>query len=255
MIWPPCGTVLTGGLHDDLTTMWHCVHWWNAQWSDHHVALCSLVEWTMIWPPCGTVFTGEMHNDLSQLQPLYDLNLSHLIAASVSRHQWTCAMTSFRVCVQNPPLWLHCYISAFAETWQPVSGLFVPNINSDTLIHSSAQVICLSAQVICSSDSLKCSDYSLKCSHFSLRCSGDSLKCSGDSLKCSGDPLECSGDSLKCSGALTCLGDSLNCSGDSLKCSGDSLKYWLAAQYPQLKWTAPKLCQVNRSWCQQSMLT
>ena len=45
-IWPPCGTVLTGGMHDDLTTMWYCVDWWNAWWSDH---LCSLVECIMTW--------------------------------------------------------------------------------------------------------------------------------------------------------------------------------------------------------------
>ena len=45
VIWPPCGTVFTGGMHNDLTTMWHCY----AQWSDHHVALCSLVKCTMIW--------------------------------------------------------------------------------------------------------------------------------------------------------------------------------------------------------------
>ena len=67
MIWPPCGTVLTGGIHGDLTTMWYCVNWCNTRWSDHHVVLCWLVDCTMIWPPCGTVFTGGMHNDLTTM--------------------------------------------------------------------------------------------------------------------------------------------------------------------------------------------
>ena len=68
MIWPPCGTVFTGGMHGDLTTrwyytvftggmhgdltaMWYCVHQWNA----------------VIWPPCDTVLTGGMHCDLTAM--------------------------------------------------------------------------------------------------------------------------------------------------------------------------------------------
>ena len=81
-IWLPCGTVLTGGMYSDLTTMWYCVDcgmynvliamwyyvdWWNVQWSDCHVVLCWLVECTVIWLPCGTVLTGGMHNDLTAM--------------------------------------------------------------------------------------------------------------------------------------------------------------------------------------------
>ena len=67
MIWPSCNTVVTGGMHDDLTTMWYCCYWWNARWSDHHVVLLLLVECTMIWPSCNTVVTGGMHDDLTVL--------------------------------------------------------------------------------------------------------------------------------------------------------------------------------------------
>ena len=67
MIWSPCGTVLTGGMHNDLTTMWYCVDWWTARWSDRHVLLCRLVDCTIIWPPCGTVLTGGMHDDLTTM--------------------------------------------------------------------------------------------------------------------------------------------------------------------------------------------
>ena len=67
MIRPACGTVLTGGMHEDLTSVWHCVDWWNAQGSDQRVALCWLVECTMIWPACGTVLTGGMHDDLTSM--------------------------------------------------------------------------------------------------------------------------------------------------------------------------------------------
>ena len=63
LIWPACGAVWTGGMHNDLTTMWWCVYWWNARWSDHHVVLCGLVECTMILPLCGAVLTGGMYND------------------------------------------------------------------------------------------------------------------------------------------------------------------------------------------------
>ena len=45
-----CGTVLAGGVHNDLTTLWYCTDWWNAWWSDHHVVLYWLVECMMIWP-------------------------------------------------------------------------------------------------------------------------------------------------------------------------------------------------------------
>ena len=43
MISPICGTLLTGGMHSDpsliqhsnnVTTIWYCVDWWNAQWSE-----------------------------------------------------------------------------------------------------------------------------------------------------------------------------------------------------------------------------
>ena len=67
IIWSPCGSVLTGGMHDDLITMWYCVDWWNARWSDQYVVLCWPVECTMIWSPCGTVLTGEMHDDLTTM--------------------------------------------------------------------------------------------------------------------------------------------------------------------------------------------
>ena len=49
VIWPSCGTVLTG----DLTVMCYCVDWW----SDRHVVLC----WAVIWPSCGTVLSGGIH--------------------------------------------------------------------------------------------------------------------------------------------------------------------------------------------------
>ena len=67
MVWSPCGAVLAGGLHGDLTTMWCFVGWWNAQWSDHHVVLIWLMECMMIWPPCGVVLAGGMHDDLTTM--------------------------------------------------------------------------------------------------------------------------------------------------------------------------------------------
>ena len=51
----------------DLTTMWYCIDWWNARWSDHRMVLCWLVECAMIWTPCGTVLTGGMHDDLTTM--------------------------------------------------------------------------------------------------------------------------------------------------------------------------------------------
>ena len=55
-IWPPWGSVLTDGMHQDLTAMKLCADWWDAPWSDRHEALCWLVGCTKIWPPWGTVY-------------------------------------------------------------------------------------------------------------------------------------------------------------------------------------------------------
>ena len=63
-VWLPRGTVLTGGMHDDVTTMWYCVDQWNSRWPGHIVVLCWLVECTMIWPPW---LTGGMHDDLTTM--------------------------------------------------------------------------------------------------------------------------------------------------------------------------------------------
>ena len=67
MIWPSFNTVVTGGMHDDLTIVWYCCYWWNAWWSDHRVVLCWLVEGTSIWPPVGTVLTCGRHDDLTTI--------------------------------------------------------------------------------------------------------------------------------------------------------------------------------------------
>ena len=59
--------VMTDGMHDDLTTVWHCADWWNAWWSDHYMALCWLMECMMIWPLYGTVLTDGTHDDLTTI--------------------------------------------------------------------------------------------------------------------------------------------------------------------------------------------
>ena len=66
-IWPPCGTVLTGGMCDYLTAMWYRVDRWNVRLSDRHMVPCWPVEFTMIWPPCGTVLTGGMYDYLTAM--------------------------------------------------------------------------------------------------------------------------------------------------------------------------------------------
>ena len=82
-IWPPWGTLLTGGMHQDLTTMtkiWLRLPWSSVLTGGMHQDLttmtkiwppwgwlCWLVGCTKIWPPWlpGTVLTGGMHQDLT----------------------------------------------------------------------------------------------------------------------------------------------------------------------------------------------
>ena len=54
-MWPPFGTLFSGGVHDNLITTWYCVHWWSAWWSDHHVVLCSLMMICMCACACVCV--------------------------------------------------------------------------------------------------------------------------------------------------------------------------------------------------------
>ena len=135
MIWPPCGTVLTGGMHDDLTamwncvdwwnarwsdrhvelcwlmecTMWNCVDWWNARWSDRHVVLCWLVECTTKWPQCGTELTDEVHDNLSRI-PAF---------------KWANAITSCGGFVsQFISLLLTCYALAWQENMAATLRVF-----------------------------------------------------------------------------------------------------------------------------------
>ena len=86
-IWSPCGAVLSGGMYDVLTTMWHCVVWWNARQSDHHVALCWLIECTIV----GSLMTQHSNDCIC--------SLPDWIASYISHHQWMCTIMSFEGCV------------------------------------------------------------------------------------------------------------------------------------------------------------
>ena len=70
-VWLPYGTVMTGGLYEDLslTAIWHCHDWWIV-WgfeSDCHMAQSWLVDCMRIWVwlPYGTVMTGGLHKEFS----------------------------------------------------------------------------------------------------------------------------------------------------------------------------------------------
>ena len=90
-IWVPCGIVLTGIIHNDLTAIWCGVDRWNTRWSDRHMVQCWLTEYTMIWPPCadrlntrwrcGIVLTG--------------------VRACVRACVWACARVSLVVTLHN----------------------------------------------------------------------------------------------------------------------------------------------------------
>ena len=76
----------------DLTATWHCADWWNGWiwpprgtvltggmvWSDRHVALCWLVKCT-IWPPRGIVLTGGMRDNWNVIQHSDDCSLLQVI--------------------------------------------------------------------------------------------------------------------------------------------------------------------------------
>ena len=93
MILSPCGTVLTGGMHDDLTAMWYCTESWNARWSDHHVCWLICVDWR--WSDYLVVLCWLMGRTLRfwvWLQHSNECDLLHLTTADIPRQQWTCAI-------------------------------------------------------------------------------------------------------------------------------------------------------------------
>ena len=95
-----------------------CVDWWIARWLQSHYVLtggshdgfslimCWLVDCTMVtvslcvvwwiarWFQSHYVLTDGSHDGFNLIQHSDECNLPHLIADDISRHQWTCALTS-----------------------------------------------------------------------------------------------------------------------------------------------------------------